>query len=208
MLLACPDILNTHIRLFHLSKSWYSWHSANIYCFACLFPGIASLSFGKLTPTSMWFYWRWLIRERQKTACQLGEGSGGRPHEVGTIILMKTMRKLKPREVIKLSEGQTVFNFFCKKLIQALLLPVSNYQGQFKPYLSMFNQRGEKKPYFFELLNYFPRAALINYCKTGVFKQQIFILSQSGDHKSESPWRLQGKIYSMPLSASGGSGRI
>ena len=41
----------------------------------------------------------------------------------GTVILVKLVRKLRPSEVSKASERQTVFYCICKKLIQTLLLP-------------------------------------------------------------------------------------
>lgn len=102
------------------------------------------------------------------------------------------MRKWRPSEVIKVSEHQTVFYSICKKPIQTLLLPAMKGYSSLSLCVQPERQKN-KKPYFLKLLDYSPRAASINDHKTGAFKQQICILSQSGDQKPESHGDSRGK---------------
>lgn len=92
----------------------------------------------------------------------------------------------------KASEHQTVFCSICKKPVQTLLLPAMKGYSSLALCVQPERQKN-KKPYFLKLLYYSPRAASINDHKTAAFKQQICILSQSGDQKPESHGDSRGK---------------
>lgn len=99
MLLICLDILNIHFRLFILLKDWYLWHLANIYCFACLFLGRASIFWQ--TDPHLHMVLLETIRKKQNTAHWLEGGLWGRPYKVSSIILLiKQMKKLRHWEVL------------------------------------------------------------------------------------------------------------
>ena len=105
---------------------------------------------------SMWFYWTRLIRERwpQRTVRRQT------PRCLVTIILREPVRKLRPSEVIKVSEHQTVFYSICKKPIQTLLLPAMKGYSSLSLCVQPERQKN-KKAYFLKLLYYSPRAAMI-----------------------------------------------
>ena len=114
------------------------------------------------------------------------------------------MRKLRPSEVIKVSEHQTVFYSICKKPIQTLLLPAMKGYSSLSLCVQPERQKN-KKAYFLKLLYYSPRAASINDHKTGAFKRRsvfshsLEIRSQkametpeeNGLHASSSFWWLR-----------------